>query len=284
MPLPLPPAVLLVDNGSLEPAATLALRTVAAKLALATQRDVRAVSLLHSSAVASELLGGKSATILEPTLRAMAETKEMDIVILPFFIGPSGALVNYIPERVRHLRKSFPDLRVRLSPCLVDATSPDDHRMAALLAERARDASAINKFFRPAVAVVDHGTPERPVNAVRELVTTQVRALLGGFARIVAACSMERRPDAAYDFNEPLLERVLNTPEFSTGEVVVARLFLQPGRHAGPGGDLEHIAHAAKARHPDLHIAFTEPLGSHPGMIPLLQERLAQGLNSAPIE
>jgi hypothetical protein len=94
---------------------------------------------------------------------------------------------------------------------------------------------------------------------------------------------MERRPGPEFDFNEPLLERLLGTPAFSTGEVMIARLFLQPGRHAGPHGDLEQIAHAAAAHSPGLKIAFTEPLGSHPDLVPLLLERLAQGTQTDPI-
>ena len=51
---------------------------------------------------------------------------------------------------------------------------------------------------------------------------------------------MERREGAEYDFNEPQLESAV----VGKGEavpVVVALLFLQPGRHAGPGGDVKSI-------------------------------------------
>lgn len=283
MSVSLSPIVLLVDNGSLEPAATLALRTVAARLAAAVKVEVQPVSLLHSSGVAPEQLGGQPAEIVEPALRRLAAAKRTNIVIVPFFIGPSGAIINYLPERVRHLRKTWPQLQVRVAPCLIGPTQPDDRRVAALLAERVRAAMAQMNFTRPATAVVDHGTPERAVNAVRALVTAQVRDLLGNAARAVAACSMERRPGAEFDFNEPLLERLLDTPDFSAGEVVIARLFLLPGRHAGPGGDIEQIAQAAGTRHPQMKVAFTEPLGTHPGLLPILRERTEAGLASAPI-
>ena len=45
---------------------------------------------------------------------------------------------------------------------------------------------------------------------------------------------MERKPEAQYDFNEPLLERVLGSGAFSQGEVVVAMAFLQPVLAAAP--------------------------------------------------
>jgi sirohydrochlorin ferrochelatase len=146
-----------------------------------------------------------------------------------------------------------------------------------------RETTRAAGFARPAVAVVDHGTPQPSVNAVRELVAAQTRELLGNFTRTVAVCSMERRAGEEYDFNEPLLEKLLDTREFSSGEVVVARLFLNPGRHSGAGGDVEQICRAAGVRHPELKIALTEPLGSHPGLAAILAERLEQGLRMEPV-
>jgi len=278
------PAVLLVDNGSLAPAATLALRVLAEKLAQAAHRPVRPVSLLHSSAINPSLLNQQPAEILEPTLRKLAADGIQDILILPLFFGPSAALTDYLPSRIRHLRETWPHLRVRVAPCLVDATNPKDNRLAQILADRVHESAVQNNFSRPAVAVVDHGTPQPAVNAVRELVTRQTRELLGPFARIVAACSMERRPEPEYDFNEPLLEKLLDTPDFSSGEVIIAKMFLLPGRHAGPGGDLAQIALAAQSRHPNLKIVLTETLGSHQRLIPILKERLEQEICAEPIK
>ncbi len=272
-----------MDNGSLAPAATLALRALAHQLAQAADCPVRPVSLLHSSAIDSALLHNQPAEILEPTLRKLAADGFQEILIIPLFFGPSAALTDYLPVRVRHLRESWPHLRVRVAPCLVDANNPEDKRIAALLADRVRECAAKNNFSCPAVAVADHGTPQPAVNAVRELVARQTRQLLGPFARVVAPCSMERRPEPEYDFNEPLLEKLLDTPEFSSGEVIIARLFLLPGRHAGPGGDLEQIARAAQSRHPKLKITLTKTLGSHPLIIPILRERLEEGFNAIPI-
>jgi sirohydrochlorin ferrochelatase len=273
-----------MDNGSLAPAATLALRTLASQLAQAAHCSVRPVSLLHSSAIDPTLLNQQPAEILEPTLRKLAASGIQDILIVPLFFGPSAALTDYLPGRIRHLRETWPNLRVRVAPCLVDANKPDDNRIATMLAERVRESAAKNNFGRPAVAVVDHGTPQPAVNAVRELVAKQTRELLGPFARVVTACSMERRPEPEYDFNEPLLEKLLDTPEFSSGEVIIAKMFLLPGRHAGPGGDLEQIAHAAQSRHSNLKIDLTETLWSHALIIPILRERLGPGLVNNPIE
>lgn len=270
---------MLVDNGSLEAGAARALRGLAERLGQATGRVVRPVSLLHSSGITPELLDGRKAEILEPVLRELGATQR-EAVVVPLFLGPSGALTEYLPERVRALRKTWPGLRVRVAPCLVDLASPEDTRVAAMVAERAREAAQQVGFARPAVAVVDHGSPARAVNAVRELVTAQARALLGGWARAVESCSMERRAGAAYDFNEPLLERLLDAAEFAADEVVVAQLFLLPGRHAGPGGDVERICEAARKRNPRMKVVVTEPLGSHAGLLGVLKERVEEGLRA----
>jgi sirohydrochlorin ferrochelatase len=270
----------LVDNGSLEPGATLALRALAERLGMATGRTVRAVSLLHSSGIEPGLLEGRRAEILEPVLKALAQAGQMEVVVVPLFLGPSAALTQYVPERVRALRKEWPGLRVRMAPCLVDLASPDDTRVAAMLAERARAAGQAAGFAQPAVAVVDHGSPLRSVNAVRELVTVQARALLGGWARAVTACSMERRPGAEFDFNEPRLEKLLEMAEFARGEVVVAQLFLQPGRHAGPGGDVEQICAEARRKNAGVKIVVTEPLGNDPELLAVLAERMEEGMRA----
>jgi len=285
------PANLMVDNGSLEAGAARALRALAERLGQVTGRVVRPVSLLHSSGIAPELLDGRKAEILEPVLRELGASLRpgsghvgREVVVVPLFLGPSGALTEYLPERLRTLRKTWPGLHVRVAPCLVDLASPEDTRVAAMVAERAREAAVQVGFARPAVAVVDHGSPARAVNAVREWVTAQARALLGGRARAVESCSMERRAGAEYDFNEPLLEKLLDAPEFAAGEVVVAQMFLLPGRHAGPGGDVERICEAARKRNPGVRIAITEPLGSHPGLLGVLKERVEEGMRAGELE
>ena len=66
--MPAGPLTLLVDNGSLEPAATLALRKLAANLCARLGQKVEPVSLLHSSAIDPVLLGKVPAKILFPAL------------------------------------------------------------------------------------------------------------------------------------------------------------------------------------------------------------------------
>ena len=68
------PVCFLFDNGSLRPTATLSLRKTAAELAVILKVEVRAVSLLHSSAIDPIKLGGQPAELLEPALHAFLET------------------------------------------------------------------------------------------------------------------------------------------------------------------------------------------------------------------
>ena len=87
---------------------------------------------------------------------------------------------------------------------------------------------------------------------------------------------MESPEGADYAFNEPLLAAQLRTDGFDRGEVVIAPLFLSPGRHAGPQGDLARIAAAAEVAAPGLRCHFTGLVGTHP----LAVETLARALTA----
>lgn len=266
--------ILLVDNGSLEPAATLGLRELARRLGAQVGQRVYPVSLLHSHKVPASELNGEPAIIVDDYLRAQLGAGETEFVILPLFFGPSRAISEYLPGVIAKLQTSRPTLRVRVAPVL--------HRdgetiLAQMLAERVREVMT-EDFTRgesARVAMVDHGSPVQAVAQVRDEVAAQLAEKLGETVAAVAPCSMERRPGVEYDFNEPLLETVLAREPFNTGPVIVAQLFLQPGRHAGPDGDIAEICARAIELSPSLRIHRTEPLGTHPLMIELLTQRLA---------
>ena len=274
--------IFLADNGSLEPAATLSLRTIAARLEDALGRKVVPVSLLHSDAVPADQLAGQPAELLVDALVARLQSGESDFLIVPLFFGPSGALADALPAQVAALKTKFPLLRVRVAPPLVEVDAANDERMAAILEENVRTKIA-ELSGRPAVILVDHGSPTRAVTAVREHLARQLRSRLGPTVRDVLAASMERRAGPAYDFNEPLLERAFDRPGFDAGPGIVAMLFLSPGRHAGPAGDIARICAAAEQRHPELRAMMTDLVGCHPGLIPILVDRVRAGLVSPPI-
>lgn len=258
------PAILLVDNGSLEPAATLRLRELAQALGERLGEPVAAVSLLHSSAIPEEQLGGRSAEILEPALARRIEAGAHDFVVVPLLFGPSRALTDYLPERVEHLRKRHPALRVRLAAPLFEA---QDDRLARILADHVRALEPVDR-----VALVDHGSPVRAVTAVRDELARQLGRILG-LAVTVAPASMERRPGPEFDFGKPLLSGLLGTPPWRTGDVVVAMQFLLPGRHAGPAGDVAQICRTAEQSNPGLRTRMTRLVAEHPLLIEILADR-----------
>lgn len=266
-------SVLLVDNGSLQPAATRQLRRVAAALGRRLHRRVEPVSLLHSNQVPAKKLGGRPAEILEPAIRRRIQAGGRDFVIVPLFIGPSRALTDYLPGRIEEWKRKHPGLRVRLAAPLA---ARGDDCLARLLEDQVR--AKLTPAFRrggPArVALVDHGSPVKAVTQVRNRIAAQLRRRLGSRVAGVAPCSMERRPGAAQAFNEPLLENLLAAPPWNSGPVVVAQLFLLPGRHAGPDGDIAAIIRCAREKHPKLRAVRIKLLGDHSGLIAILAGRL----------
>jgi len=257
---------ILMDNGSLEPAATLGLRKLAAKLAERIGRRVEPISLLHSSGVPAEKLGGTPAEILEPALDRRLTAGQNEFLIVPLFFGPSGALTDYLPGRLAHLRINHPVLNVKLAAPLFE---PGDDRLARILADQVRAAGSTAQR----VALVDHGSPARAVTALRNELAKQLGALLGpDFS--VAASSMERREGAAYDFCAPLLAGLLRQPGWNSEDVTVAMQFLLPGRHAGPAGDVATICRAAEtASGGALRTTMTGLVGEHPLLVDILADR-----------
>jgi sirohydrochlorin ferrochelatase len=244
---------------------------------------VHPVSLLHSTKVDPAELGGIPAQLFEPFLRARHEERGTNsFLVVPFFFGHSAAIYEYLPQRVMKLRERWAELEVRVAPPMVDLDRPEDTAVAEILADLVRRKAAEEHLAWPAVAVVDHGTPRRAVNRVRNLVAAQLREVLGEEAGAVGPASMERREGKEYQFNEPLLEDLLGSEGFA-GQVILSMLFLSPGRHAGPGGDIAQICAAAEKRHPGLQTYMSDLVATHPGVVDLLASRYRQGLARGPV-
>ena len=274
---------LLVDNGSLRPESVLNLRRVAGELGRLTGLDVVPASLLHSSKVPPEQLEGEPAVNLERRLRWSLEAGLRDFCVIPFFFGPTGAITDYLPQRLASLRQRFGGFDIERTPFLGEEGTYDrsdrsfiasPEGLASILAERVGEVLVDSGWNRPRVALVDHGSPLPEVTAVRDRLAGELGVLLGERVCEVAAASMERREGEGYAFNEPLLENLLEMEGWSAGEVVISMLFLSPGRHAGPGGDIAGICKRASQRHPGLRTRMTGLVGDHPGIIPILRSRL----------
>lgn len=295
----MPPAATLhlVDNGSLAPPAVFSLRRIAAALAQKIGADVRPASVLHSDKVPPAELDGVPAETIEASLRRSIALGEFEHVVLPLFFGPSGAITDYLPRRIARLKERHPALDVRIASW-IDA--PGDGRLASILADQvcatlrsedsAAAASCVQSAMKdsvpqvrepdlPAVLLVDHGSPLPAVTAIRDRLAGELRERLLGKVSTVLPASMERRPEPDYDFNEPLLERALDASvRAGSQDIVVVQLFLSPGRHAGPDGDIASICAAACGRHPGLRIRRTQLVGEHPALTDILADRLRASL------
>lgn len=263
---------ILTDNGSLEPAAALALRALAAKVSSRIGEPVHPVSLLHSSTIPADRLDGVAAEILEPFLARRLAEGEASFKIVPLFFGPSLALTDYLPKRLDALAEKFPDLDVGLAAPLCDDLAGE--RLISWILERAVvKVLPDDERIRPAVILVDHGSPVPAVTEVRDRLADELSLRLGAKVTGVTAASMERREGAEYDFNEPLLATALRRLAADHSEIIVAMQFLLPGRHAGPGGDIAGIIDAFVAEHPGIRVSMTGLVAEDEALVDLLVSR-----------
>lgn len=272
------PVVMLVDNGSTRAAATLGLRTIAASLSTCSGMVVHPVSLQHADAIPAQQLDGRPAAVFAGFLRERLAAGECRFLVLPLFFGPSRALTKAIPAEVERLSAEHGDLDVQLADPLVPLPAGEP-RLADILADHARQ-SVDERRRDDYVVVVDHGSPLPAVNAVRRYAVDQLRRRLPAQLQLEQAV-MERREDTAYDFNGELLADLLD--RLAAGErqavsVSVAMMFLLPGRHAGPGGDVVSICREAMARNRGLEVAVSPLIGEHPVLVEILQDRLQAAL------
>ncbi|MGM0507459.1 MAG: sirohydrochlorin chelatase [Bacteroidota bacterium] len=270
--------IFLTDNGSLRPAATLNLRRVASLLSEKMGLLVEPVSLLHSSKVSPGELDGIPAWTVGPTIRASAEEGITDFVILPFFFGPSRAITDYLPRRVEQMREEISGLKVHVANPLVDLEGPTDLRIAHILKEQLL---AVSPSEGPAsVILVDHGSPAPAVTAIRNVLAGQLGAMLEAPVRVVPA-AMERREGSEYDFAGPLLEELLDRTAEWPMPVTLSMLFLSPGRHAGPDGDVATICREAEERNPGLSTVMSGLVGEHEDIVEVLADRLDEVLSGS---
>ncbi|MGB0371742.1 MAG: sirohydrochlorin chelatase [Opitutales bacterium] len=268
----------LTDNGSLRPEATLMLRALSKDVSQRLGREVLPVSLLHSSKIDPELLDGKPAQTFERSVKAAYEAGKKNINIQPLFFGPSAALTEYLPERIRILSKKREGLKVEIARPLVQRGENTPDWLLDILEDFAhqlkRDHPEIKNWL-----LVDHGSPRKEVAEVRDRIAedfnTRWRANHPG--ERVKPASMERREGEAYAFCDPLLENAPEAYGFEGGAVGVLMLFFLPGRHAGPCGDVAEIIEGVEERMPGLKLYMSPLFSEHPKLAQVLAERIGLG-------
>jgi hypothetical protein len=286
--------IALIDNGSLEPAAHRNLRALAAVLSARTGVAVHPLSWKHSDRIpvhslalaatgaaptgAGELTG--RAWTLVPWMRAQLARGEREFVFIPFFISAQGAIGSALRADLEKLQRESQANGRELNFTFTEGLAARG-ALAPIIAGRIRETIAGRRLHLPAVIVVDHGGPSRASAALRDDVTTRVGALLAGAIGPLTAASLE---GAEYPHAHPLFADKLREPGFDQGDVVIAPLFLAPGRHAGSNGDLARIARAAEARQSILRCHFTELAGTHPRAAGGLADALRETLSRANVE
>ncbi|MFD2110649.1 sirohydrochlorin chelatase [Thiorhodococcus fuscus] len=274
--------ILLVDNGSKRAESTLNLRRIAALLSERTGEPVQPVSLLHSDQIAPERLDGQPTETFRQALEQLLAADQRDLVLLPLFFGPTRALSRFIPESVAEVERRFGPCRLRIAPELCPLPEGEP-RLVDILLDNLDQAAQEAGIERTSIVLVDHGSPTPEVNQVRRWLGARLAERLGPDVQLQEAV-MERRPGAAYDFNGPLLEAVLDRiARENRGPILLSMLFLGPGRHAGPGGDIRDICDAIQGRHPGLQLHIAPLVGTHPGLIDILLSRFSEAENRPPI-
>ena len=116
------------------------------------------------------------------------------------------------------------------------------------------------------------------MNAVRTQLADSLADELGARASDVVGASMEGPAGGS----GPLLEEIVGaSPPFDSGDVVIAMAFCLPGRHAGPGGDVEAILQRARDRSGGrLRTHVTPLLAASPGVHEMLAERARAAIDA----
>tara|TARA_B110000037_G_scaffold212998_3_gene266760 strand:+ start:16485 stop:17327 length:843 start_codon:yes stop_codon:yes gene_type:complete len=274
--------IYLVDNGSLRPESWANLSRVALILSQRLGVNVEPVSVLHSTRIDPDLIPAHcppTMTWERATQAALAEG-ERTFLILPFFFGPTGAIIDYLPERKAKIVEKQGDFELHIAPFLGDCVPGERGGLVDLLADQTRALGTAKGLNNAPVILVDHGSPKKDVAALRDSLGESLAVILKDAAESVSVASMERREGPAYAFNEPLLERALIEPTLPASDVIIALLFLSPGRHAGPGGDIATICAEAEAARPGLRAHMADLVGQHEGIVDLLEARYHAALEA----
>ncbi len=116
---------------------------------------------------------------------------------------------------------------------------------------------------RRAIVLIDHGSRRAEANAMLEEVAAALRRRVP--ERIIAVAHMELAPPSLADAVETCVAA-------GAHEIVVHPYFLAPGAHATR--DIPAQAAQVAARHPDIPIRVSAPLGVHEGLIDAILTRV----------
>ena len=267
--------ILLVDNGSRRAAATLQLRKLADALADKLMQPVYPVSLQHADAIDPSDLGGEPALMFANFVDQQLQQGVREFVVLPLFFGNSRALTSFIPQQVEQLSQAHGTFELRIADTLYPLPHGDP-KLAEILYDNTVQTIELNDKEISHVVLVEHGSPLPEVNQVRRDVAGLLEGMLQARGNyVLEQAVMERRKGEQYDFNGDLLEHWLSEKaQQGINHIVVAMLFVLPGRHAGEGGDIVSICEAVMQQYPQMHVVITPLVSEHDRLIDILEARL----------
>jgi sirohydrochlorin ferrochelatase len=126
---------------------------------------------------------------------------------------------------------------------------------------------------RSAILVIDHGSRAAEANESLGRMAELVRARLPAGSLVGIAHMEIAAPTVA--------EGVAALVAAGATEVVVVPYFLAPGRHSR--ADIPRLVDEARAAHPAVAFAITEPLGPHPLLADLVVARARPGRDDDPV-
>ncbi len=123
---------------------------------------------------------------------------------------------------------------------------------------------------RPAILLIDHGSRRAEANLLLEEVAERIRARETG--RIVRIAHMELAPPTVGDGIDACVEA-------GASEIVVHPYLLAPGRHTSE--DIPQLVDVAAARHPDVEVRISAPLGLHDKIVDVVLQRVDYAFGSS---
>ena len=270
--------IMLVDNGSVKPAATLMLRQLAEKLSNKCGQLVSPASLRHADRINSDKLDGSLALTFTPFLTERLEAGCKKFRLIPLFFSQSGAITSFVPEQINLLERQYGGIDLTVTD-VVYPLPEGDSRLVDILFGNIQQSIKESGSGNQNIVLVDHGSPSKEVTAVRQQLASKLQLKFKDV--VIDQAVMERREGSEYDFNGPLLEQWLEE-KANQGEksAIVALMFFLPGRHAGVGGDIENICFRIEQRHPNFKIHITPLVGEHAGLIDILFSKAMKAFNS----
>ena len=107
--------ILLSDNGSTQPNATIQLRQLSKLLSDNIGQTVHPVSLQHANKIPVEKIGGIKAQVFSEFMAEKLSEGSRDYILLPLFFGNSKALTKFVPDEKARLEEEYGEFEIKIA-------------------------------------------------------------------------------------------------------------------------------------------------------------------------